>query len=165
MQAYAAQRCRAFRSFEAATMKESLPLPGVLLARGVCRALVQHGWACLTEVTLANGRRADVMALQSSGEIVIVEVKSSIEDFRSDRKWGEYRQFCDALYFAVPDDFPTDLIPHECGLIAADHFAAEIVRPAPIIRLAPARRKAMTMRFAQLAAQRLQRLVDPGMGL
>ena len=146
-------------------MRDLLPQPGLLLARGVCRALAQHGWASLTEVTLANGRRADVMALQSSGEIIIVEVKSSIEDFRSDRKWGEYREFCDALYFAVPDSFPTELIPPECGLIAADHFAAEILRPAPIIRLAPARRKAMTLRFAQLAAQRLLRLVDPGLSL
>jgi hypothetical protein len=146
-------------------MKEMLPQPGMLLARGVCRALVQHGWATLTEVTLANGRRADVMALQPGGEIFIVEVKSSIEDFRSDRKWGQYRDFCDALYFAVPEDFPTELIPPECGLIIADHFAAEILRPAPIIRLAPARRKAMTLRFALLAAQRLQRLVDPGLGL
>ncbi len=146
-------------------LKEMTPQPGVLLARGVCRALAQHGWATLTEVTLANGRRVDVMALQGSGEIIVVEVKSSIEDFRSDRKWGEYRDYCDALYFAVPDSFPTELIPTECGLIMADHFAAEIIRPAPIIRLNPARRKAMTLRFAQLAALKLQRLVDPGLGL
>jgi len=139
--------------------------PGVLLARGVCRALVQYGWAVLTEVTLANGRRADVLALASNGDIAIIEVKSSIEDFRADRKWSEYREFCDALYFAVPDGFPTELIPAECGLIAADAFAAEILRVAPIIRLAPARRKAMTLRFAQLAAQRLQRQLDPGLGL
>jgi hypothetical protein len=146
-------------------LKEMTPQPGVLLARGVCRALMQHGWATLTEVTLANGRRVDVMALQGSGEIIVVEVKSSLEDFRSDRKWGEYREYCDALYFAVPDSFPTELIPPECGLIMADHFAAEIVRPAPVIRLNPARRKAMTLRFAQLAALKLQRLIDPGLGL
>ncbi len=83
------------------------PAPGVLLARGVSRALAQRGWATLTEVTLANGRRADVMALDGAGDIVIVEVKSSIEDFRADRKWAEYREFCDAFYFAVPDHFPT----------------------------------------------------------
>jgi hypothetical protein len=139
--------------------------PGILLARGVCRALVQHGWSVLTEVTLANGRRADIMALLPDGDIVIIEVKSSLEDFRADRKWGEYREFCDALYFAVPDGFPTELIPLECGLIGADSFAAEILRPAPLLRLAPARRKAMTLRFAQLAAQRLQRLSDPGLGI
>jgi hypothetical protein len=144
------------------TGRETAPQPGVLLARGVCRALVQHGWAVLTEVTLVNGRRADVLALQPDGDIVIIEVKSSIEDFRADRKWREYRDFCDALYFAVSDGFPTEVISAECGLIAADPFGAEILRPAPVIRLAPARRKAMTLRFAQLAAQRLQRLLDPG---
>lgn len=136
--------------------------PGVLLARGVCRGLAELGWSVLTEVTLANGRRADVMALNGAGDFAIVEVKSSIEDFRTDRKWGDYREFCDTLYFAVPDGFPLELIPDNCGLIAADAFGAELLRPAPVLRLAPARRKALTLRFAQLAAQRLLRLVDPG---
>jgi hypothetical protein len=136
--------------------------PGVLLARGVCRGLAALGWSVLTEVTLANGRRADVLALSGAGDLAIIEVKSSIEDFRADRKWGEYREFCDELYFAVPDGFPLELIPDECGLIAADSFGAELLRPAPVLRLAPARRKALTLRFAQLAAQRLLRLVDPG---
>jgi hypothetical protein len=137
-------------------------LPGVLLARGVSRAFVQRGWATLTEVTLANARRADLLAMDGSGTIVIVEVKSSIEDFRADRKWNEYREFCDELYFAVPEVFPVELIPDSCGLIVADPFTAEIVRPAPLIRLNAARRKALTLRFAQLAAQRLHRLTDPG---
>jgi hypothetical protein len=147
------------------TGREFAAQPGVLLARGVCRALVQLGHAVLTEVTLVNGRRADVMALAPDGMIAVIEVKSSIEDFRADRKWGEYRAFCDALYFAVPDGFPTELIAAECGLIAADAFGAEILRPAPVIRLVPARRKAMMLRFALLAAQRLQRHLDPGLGL
>jgi hypothetical protein len=144
------------------TREMSLMQPGVLLARGVCRALVQHGWSVLTEVTLANGRRADIMALLPNGDIVIVEVKSSLEDFRADRKWGEYRDFCDSLYFAISDGFPHERISGECGLIAADAFGAEILRAAPVVRLAPARRKAVTFRFAQMAAQRLQRLLDPG---
>ena len=141
------------------------PAPGLLLARGVSRSLVQLGWATLTEVTLANGRRADVLAIDGAAGIAIVEVKSSVEDFRSDRKWGEYRQFCDALYFAVPEAFPVELIPEECGLIAADPFGAEILRPAPLVPLNAARRKAVMLRFARLAAQRLHRLADPGAGL
>jgi hypothetical protein len=153
------------RLFGVLAVKEMTSLPGMLLARGVCRGLAQHGWVCLTEVTLANGRRADVMALAPDGDILIVEVKSSIEDFRGDKKWQEYREYCDAFYFAVPDNFPTELIPEDCGLIAADPFAAEILRPAPVLRLAPARRKALTLRFAQLAARRLHRLVDPAMVL
>jgi len=135
---------------------------GVLLARGVCRMLAAHGLAGVTEIPLANGRRADVMSLDRAGDITIIEVKSSIEDFRSDRKWPEYREFCDRLYFAVPEHFPVELIPDDCGLILADGFGAEIVRPAPERRLAGARRKAVILRFAHLAALRLQRLVDPG---
>jgi hypothetical protein len=134
---------------------------GVLLARGVCRMLAAHGLAGVTEIPLANGRRADVMSLDRAGDITIIEVKSSIEDFRSDHKWPEYREFCDRLFFAVPEHFPVELIPDDCGLILADGFGAEIVRPAPELRLAPARRKAVTLRFAHLAALRLQRLVDP----
>ena len=135
--------------------------PGVLLARGVCRMVAAHGLAGLTEMPLANGRRADVMAVDRTGEISIVEVKSSIEDFRADHKWPDYREFCDRLFFAVPETFPVELIPEDCGLILADGFGAEIVRPAPEHRLAAARRKAVTLRFAHLAALRLQRLVDP----
>lgn len=101
------------------------------------------------------------MAIGRAGEITIVEVKSSIEDFRSDRKWPEYRDFCEALYFAVPDSFPQELIPPECGLIVADAFSAEILRSCPLTPLNAARRKAVTLRFAQLAALRLQRLIDP----
>ena len=135
---------------------------GVLLARGVCRMLAAYGLAGVTEMPLANGRRADVMTLDRTGEVSIVEVKSSIEDFRADHKWPEYREFCDRLFFAVPEHFPVELIPDDCGLILADGFGAEIVRPAPEHRLVAARRKAVTLRFAHLAALRLQRLVDPG---
>ena len=135
--------------------------PGVLLARGVCRAMLQRGWATVTEMTLANGRRADIVLVGGDGTIAIIEVKSSIADFMADRKWGDYRAFCDALYFAVPDDFPQELIPADCGLIVADHFAAEILRTAPCQPLPGARRKAMLVRFAQLASARLARLADP----
>ena len=137
-------------------------MPGTRLARGVCRALSALGHACLTEVPLANGRRADVMALASNGQITIVEVKSSVPDFQADRKWAEYRGFCDQLLFAVPDGFPEGILPGDCGLIRADAFGAAVLREGMIVPLAPARRKALTLRFAQLAAARLTRLVDPG---
>jgi hypothetical protein len=131
------------------------------LARGVCRALAQQGFATLTEFALATGRRADVLALGRDGELVIVEVKSSVADFRADRKWPEYRAFCDRLYFAVADGFPADLIPGDCGLIRADPFGAALLREAPKAPLAAARRRAVTLRFAQVAATRLRRLIDP----
>jgi hypothetical protein len=135
-----------------------------LLARGVGRALAQLGYAGLLEVPLANGRRADVMALGRGGEVAIVEIKSSLADFRADRKWPDYWEFCDRLYFAVASDFPRDLIPAECGLIVADPFGAAVLRPSPVRPLAAARRRAVTLRFALLGAQRLHRALDPGAG-
>lgn len=132
------------------------------LCRGVCRALARRGFATLAEVALANGRRADVLALGRDGELVIVEIKSSVADFRSDRKWPEYRDFCDRLYFAVPGGFPRELIPEDCGLIVADGFSAAVLREAPAVPLVAARRRALLLRFAALAAFRLRRLTDPG---
>lgn len=132
------------------------------LARGVGRALAQLGYASLTEFPLASGRRADLMALGRNGELAIVEVKSSIADFRSDRKWPEYADWCDRLYFAVAADFPRELIPEECGLLIADAFGATLLREAPARPLAPARRRAILLRFAFAGAGRLQRLLDPG---
>lgn len=131
------------------------------LARGVARALAQRGFATLTEFALANGRRADLLALGRDGELVIVEIKSSVADFRADRKWPDYLDFCDRLYFAVPDGFPVELIPEECGLIMADPFGAGFLRDAPASPLAAARRRAVTLRFALHAAHRLRQLIDP----
>lgn len=132
------------------------------LARGVARAFAQGGFAAIAEVPLADGRRADLLALGRDGSLVIVEIKSSVADFRADRKWPGYRQWCDRLYFAVPEGFPLELIPEECGLMQADGFGAAILREAPVQKLAPARRRAVHLRFALLAAARLQRLLDPG---
>jgi hypothetical protein len=134
------------------------------LCRGVARALAQRGFAVLAEVPLADGRRADLMALGRDGALVIVEIKSSVADFRSDRKWPEYRQWCDKIYFAVAEGFPLELIPAECGLIQADGFGAAILREPGAHSLSPARRRAAQLRFARLGATRLQRLLDPDAG-
>jgi hypothetical protein len=135
------------------------------IARGVARLLVLHGFACVCELPLANGRRADVMGIADSGEVWIVEIKSCLEDFRVDQKWPEYREFCDRLLFAVAPDFPAGVLPTDTGLIVADRYGGEIVRAAPEHRLAGARRKAVTLRFARLAALRLSALYDPEAGL
>ena len=132
------------------------------VCRGAGRLLRAHGLACLNELPLPNGRRADVIGLSPSGNIWIVEVKSGVEDFRVDIKWPEYRDFCDALFFAVAPDFPVDILPADTGLILADRYGGEIVRAAPEHRLAPARRKAMTLRMARAAALTLQSHLDPG---
>ena len=132
-----------------------------LLARGVCRLLTALGYASLTEFTLRSGRRADVMAIEPGGQTLIVEIKSSIEDFRSDHKWPEYRDFCDLFYFAVPQGFPLELIPEDCGLMVADAYEATILRHAPQDKINAARRKSLTLRFGWTAAQRLTQLLDP----
>jgi hypothetical protein len=131
------------------------------ICRGAQRALAQLGYASLAEVPLANGRRADLLAVSRDGTLLIVEVKSSVADFRSDRKWTEYRAYCDRLSFAVPTDFPRELVPEDCGLIVADPFGAAVLRDGLHQALAPARRRALTLRFARIAAARLARLVDP----
>jgi hypothetical protein len=134
---------------------------GQRLARGVRRAFAQRGLASLTEFTLKGGRRADVIALDDAGEIAIVEVKSSRADFVGDGKWRAYLDFCDRFYFAVPPAFPRALLPADCGLIVADGYAAEILRDAPLQKLHAARRRAVTLRFARTASQRLTRRDDP----
>ena len=131
------------------------------LARGVGRMLAHHGYVCLTEFTLRSGRRVDVIGLDAKGRILVVEIKSSIEDFRSDQKWPEYLEFCDAFYFAVAEDFPTAILPDDTGLIIADSFSAAILRDAPALTLNASRRKTLLLQFAQVAARRLTAFTDP----
>lgn len=135
------------------------------VTRGVRRALAALGQASLTEFPLRNGRRADILAIDGQGAIAIVEVKSSVADFRADRKWPEYRGFCDRFWFAVPADFPVGLIPEECGLLVADAYDAAVLREPPEHKLPPARRRALLLQFGLAAATRLHRLEDPTLGL
>ena len=132
------------------------------LARGVLRLLADLGCEGLSEFTLANGRRADLLALDAKGRVLIIEIKTSLEDFRADFKWPEYLEFCDFYYFAVPAGFPDDVLPNDHGLIVADRFGGSVVRPAPECKLPPARRKAISLKFARKAARRLRRFGDPG---
>jgi hypothetical protein len=131
------------------------------LQRGVCRALRALGLSVVTELSLANGRRADVVALSGGGDITIVEIKSCLLDYQTDGKWRDYLDFCDRLYFAVNADFPCEVIPVHAGLILADRFGAELVREPAEARLSAARRKAMMLCFARAAALRLQLHLDP----
>jgi hypothetical protein len=138
------------------------PLVGAeRLTRGVRRALAERGYRSLTEFRLRCGRRADVLAVNDSGEVVIVEVKSGPADFRADQKWPDYQSWCDAFYFAVAADFPADLIPVDCGLMVADEFGALVVREAPVTRLNPARRRSLILAVALTVSRRLHRIEDP----
>lgn len=136
----------------------------VAIARGVRRWLAEMGCYSLLEVTLANGRRADVLAVDRHGGIAIVEIKSSVADFRADQKWPDYREFCDRFWFAVGPAFPSRLIPADCGLLVADAYGAEPLRAPPEHRLNPARRRALTLSIAHTAMGRLHRIEDPWLG-
>lgn len=137
-------------------------MPGQLLARGVCRHLLGHGFVAVEELVPSPGLRVDVMALGPKGEIWIVECKSSRMDYVSDRKWQNYLEWGDRFFWAVDLEFPVDLLPPGTGLIVADAYGAEIVRMGPETALAGARRKVITQKFARHAALRLQGLRDPG---
>ncbi|MFN4088380.1 MAG: MmcB family DNA repair protein [Alphaproteobacteria bacterium] len=133
----------------------------ILVTRGVGRLLRAMGYGVVTEFGLRTGRRVDVFGLAPDGSMLAVEVKTSVADFRGDAKWPDYLDWCDGFYFAVPPDFPQDLLPEACGLIVADAWDAVILRAAPLRRLAPPRRKHLTLRFALSAAGRLHRMLDP----
>lgn len=127
----------------------------MMVRRGVQRLFADLKLSMVPELALASGRRADLVALGPSGEIWIVEIKSSIEDFRTDSKWPDYRQHCDRLFFATHAGVPAEIFPEDCGLIIADEWSGHLLREAPEHRLAAATRKAMMLRFARSAADRL----------
>jgi len=141
--------------------EESLSASDV--ARGVSRMLIAEGYSPVTEFTLSNGRRLDVAGLNATGEILGVEIKVSLSDLRGDRKWQDYVAYCDLFYFAVPPEFPQSQIPSSAGLIVADSYGGAIVRPASLESLHASRRRAVLLRFAQCAADRLARLRDPNL--
>lgn len=136
------------------TVVISRPETTEAVTRGAARLLIALGWSPVAEMPLPNGRRADLMALGPKGEIAIVEVKSSLEDYRCDLKWGEYAPYCDVFYFAVAPEFPRAALCEGPGLIVADGFGGAILTDSPVTPLAPARRKALTLAFARLAALR-----------
>lgn len=136
-------------------------MPGQLLARGVCRHLQGYDFVSIEEFVPERGRRVDVMALGPKGEIWVIECKSSRADFQTDAKWEGYLDWCDRYFWAVDEDFPTDLLPVDTGLIIADAYNAEIIRMAPETKLAGARRSVLIRKFARHAARRLHSLRDP----
>ena len=149
------------------SMAAALPVDGrqsqtaLAIARGTARYLHALGYCVVSELPLPSGRRADLVALGGDGEIVIVEIKSSVADFRADQKWMDYRLHCDRLFFATIAEVPCEIFPADAGLIVADAFGASIMCEAPEHRLPAATRKSIMLRFAHAAALRLQALADP----
>jgi hypothetical protein len=131
------------------------------VARGLRRLLLAEGYSPISEFTLSNGRRLDVAALGSDGTVMGLEIKVSVADLRADDKWPDYLPYCDLFYFAVPPSFPQHCLPTQAGLVIADRYGGAVVRPAPRYALHATRRRAVTLRFAQIAAERLTRVLDP----
>jgi len=148
---------------------DDAPLAAQDVARGVTRLFFRQDLLALCEVPLPNGRRADMMAIDAKGHMTIVEIKVSRADLLGDNKWTDYLDYCDRFFWAVPQGFSLDPFerdcfdPALCGLIVADRYDAAVVRDAPVRKLAPARRKAETLRFARRAALRLVGNLDPGL--
>jgi hypothetical protein len=130
------------------------------IRRGVVRHFQELGVALITELPLASGRRADLVGMDRKGKFVIIEIKSSIEDFRVDRKWPDYLAHCDAFYFATHTEVPAAIFPPDQGLIIADGYGAEIIRTSRVYSMAGATRKALTLRFGRAAADRLERVLS-----
>ena len=135
------------------------------VARGVSRLLIQEGFSPILEFTLANGRRLDVAALGPDGTMLGVEIKVALNDLKGDQKWPEYLEFCELFYFAIPPDFPDEHVPQGTGLIVADRYGGAIVRPSPRTVLHASRRKAVTLSFAKVAAERLAGILEATDGL
>jgi hypothetical protein len=150
-----------------ASLTAALPVDGrqsptaLVIARGTTRLLHSLGFSVVSELPLASGRRADLVALGGGGEVWIVEIKSSIADLRADQKWIDYRRHCDRLFFATTLEVPCEIFPPDTGLIVADAFGAEIVCEAPEHLLHTATRRSMMLAFARVAALRLAALADP----
>lgn len=137
------------------------PERALAIRRATARLCLRLNWVPLHEVSLPNGRRADILALRTDGGFVCIEIKSGLRDFQVDRKWWEYREFADHLFFAVDIDFPSDVLPTETGLIVVADQAAELIREAPEHKLPAARRAALLRLWALLAGSRLTVLEDP----
>ncbi len=139
------------------------------VARGVTRLFCRQDLFAICEVPLPNGRRADMMAIDSKGGLTIVEIKVAKSDLLGDGKWTDYLEYCDRFFWAVPPSLSAicegeRVLPNEAGLIVADRYDAVLVRDAAHRPLAAARRKAELLRFARRAARRLSVQIDPSLG-
>jgi hypothetical protein len=154
-------------SMSSSSLNHALPIDGrqsataLAIARGSTRLLHSLGFSVVSELSLASGRRADLVALGGGGEVWIVEIKSSVADFRADQKWMDYRRHCDRLFFATTLEVPCEIFPQDTGLIVADAFGASVVCEAPEHRLHASTRRSMMLAFARTAALRLAALADP----
>ena len=131
------------------------------IARGVMRHFSQVGLSSLSEFSPTRGLRVDIITLGMSDEIWIVECKSGQNDFKSDKKWQNYLDWCDRYFWAVDANFPIGILPSDTGVIIADSYDASILRDSPLNKLSAARRKKIMNSVARSACNRLLLHTDP----
>lgn len=153
---------------ESACFTDESPIAAEV-ARGVTRLFCRQDLFAVCEMPLPNGRRADLMAIDSKGCFTIVEIKVAKADLLGDEKWTDYLDYCDRFFWAVPPHLARILdeeryLPAAAGLIVADRYDAAVVRESAYRQLAPARRKSELLRFARRAARRLAAQIDPSLG-
>ena len=140
------------------------------VARGICRLFARNDIWCLPEMALRSGRRADLMGIDAKGQVIIVEIKVSRADLLGDAKWPDYLDHCDRFFWGLAAHLDRACMegeafrPDQCGLIVADGYDAEILRPAPLRPLAAARRKVEVENLARAALRRHGLAQDPGIG-
>ena len=153
-----------------AASADALSPDALAVARGIGRLFARNDIWCLAEMPLRNGRRADLMGIDPRGQVVIVEIKVARADLLGDAKWPDYLEFCDLFYWGLPPRLDracletAEFRPDCCGVIVADPYDAEIVRPAPLHPLAASRRKVEVERLARAALRRQLVLLDPQLG-
>ena len=152
---------------ESLTIIPSEERAALAVARGIARLFARNDIWCLAEMPLRCGRRADLMGIDAKGQVIIVEIKVSRADLLGDGKWPDYLDYCDRFYWGLPpslDRGPLEgeaFLPGRCGVIVADGYDGEILRPAPLLPMAPARRKVEVERLARAALRRLVTGGDP----
>lgn len=141
------------------------------VARGILRLFARNDIWCIPEMPLRNNRRADLMGIDAKGQVIIVEIKVARGDLLGDGKWPDYLDHCDRFFWGLASHLDRACMeteafrPDQCGLIVADGYDAEILRPAPLMPLAPARRKVEVERLARAAMRRQAVALDPRIGL
>ena len=148
----------------------NVALNAAAVARGICRLFARNDIWCMTEMPLRSGRRADLMGIDGKGHVIIVEIKVSRADLLGDAKWPDYLDHCDRFFWGLATHLDRGcmetetFLPARCGLIVADGYDAEILRPAPLMPLAAARRKAEIECLARTSLRRHAIMRDPLIG-
>lgn len=87
------------------------------------------------EVELSPHLRCDILCITYEEQVIIIELKTCKQDFKSDNKWQKYMDYCDYFYFFSPRDIvPIDEIDNKVGLLYLDGNNVITIREASRLR-------------------------------